>query len=516
MKDKKYKNKISSKLTLCFTIAILLFAIVIGTIFTVLFRDYTESLYQENMKKTARSISTVITSLIKDGGTGSLWEAFSERRGDNTFPQGPINRKPDGAVYIDGPRLIRFVKEITDAEVWVIDSKNTILTTSKESETEYSAKFVFDKMSEEAKQFIYKVFEGEGYEVCGESFSSLLGEEYMSVGVPVYTIKGEVTGAVLVHTPESEMMEEIGSGMFILLISIVLAFLIGLFISVMISRTIAKPLKRINNAALLISEGDYTVKTNVKGNDEIGELAHTMDEMGEKLHRAEIESDKLQQMRQDFVANISHELRTPVTVIRGSLEALCDKVVTEPEMVAEYHRQLLGESIYMQRLVNDLLDLSRLQNPDFSINITEFNLCDCISDSVRSGRRIASEKGINIGFESDTSVYMFKGDYDRVRQMLLIIIDNAIKFTDNPENSVTVSFASGEVTITNVGQGIKAEDLPVIFERFYKSRSEKNKNGTGLGLAIAKQIASRHQVGISVSSTEGGETTFRFVFPQEI
>ena len=114
MKDKKYKFKISSKLTLCFTIAILLFAIVIGTIFTVLFRDYTESLYQENMKKTARSISTVITSLIKDGGTGSLWEAFSEKRGDNTLPQGPINRQPDGAVYIDGPRLIRFVKEITD------------------------------------------------------------------------------------------------------------------------------------------------------------------------------------------------------------------------------------------------------------------------------------------------------------------------------------------------------------------------------------------------------------------
>ena len=311
-------------------------------------------------------------------------------------------------------------------------------------------------------------------------------------------------------------MEEIDSGMFILLMSSVLAFLIGLFISVVISRTIAKPLKRINNAALLISEGDYTVKTNVKGNDEIGELAHTMDEMGEKLHRAEIESDKLQQMRQDFVANISHELRTPVTVIRGSLEALCDKVVTEPEMVAEYHKQLLGESIYMQRLVNDLLDLSRLQNPDFSINITEFNLCDCISDAVRSGRRIASEKGINIGFESDTSVYLFKGDYDRVRQMLLIIIDNAIKFTDDTENRVTVSFKSGEVTITNVGQGIKAEDLPVIFERFYKSRSEKNKNGTGLGLAIAKQIASRHQIGISVSSTEGGETTFRFVFPQEI
>ena len=234
------------------------------------------------------------------------------------------------------------------------------------------------------------------------------------------------------------------------------------------------------------------------------------------MRKAEVESEKLEKMRQDFVANISHELRTPVTVIRGSLEALCDGIVTDSDKVTEYHRQLLGESIYMQRLVNDLLDLSRLQNPDFSINITEFNLYDCVSDAVRSGRRIATEKGINIEFNYDNCIYIVNGDYDRVRQMLLIIIDNAVKFTDNNENSVVVDMKEGCISITNTGVGIKSEELPMVFERFYKSRSEKNKNGTGLGLAIAKQIASRHSVGISVSSVEGGETTFKFVFPMKI
>ena len=100
--------------------------------------------------------------------------------------------------------------------------------------------------------------------------------------------------------------------------------------------------------------------------------------------------------------------------------------------------------------------------------------------------------------------------------MLLIIIDNAVKFTDNPENHICVAMERNVVSITNIGPGIKKEDIPMIFERFYKSRSEKNKNGTGLGLAIAKQIATRHNVGISVSSTEGGKTTFQFVFPCKI
>lgn len=513
-KKGKFKFKISVKLTLCFTVSILLFAIVISAVFTVLFNNYTESLHHEKMAETARSVSIAVTNAIYDGKYGEKWEAFTDKR--DHFYSDFDNDKPYGSVYLDGPRLIRFVKEITDADVWLIDSKYKILTTSQESQTEYSSRFVFKDLPMDTKAFIYKVCEGRGNEVYADQFSKTLGDEYLTMGVPLYTPRGEVTGAVLLHTSKSDISEAFDNGMFILFISTLLAFAIGILISIIISRTIAKPLKKITKTALEISEGNYAAKTDVKGSDEIGELAQTMDEMGDKLRQAEIESEKLQQMRQDFVANISHELRTPVTVIRGSLEAICDKVVTEPEKVEEYHHQLLGESIYMQRLVNDLLDLSRLQNPDFSINITKFNLCDCLSDAVRSGRRIAIDKNINIEFSSDENVYMFSGDYDRIRQMLLIIIDNAVKFTDNPDNAVLVELKENTVRITNIGVGIQKDDLPVIFERFYKSRSEKNKNGTGLGLAIAKQIASRHNVGITVSSVEGGETTFGFVFPPKM
>lgn len=503
----RFKFKISEKLTIYFTVSILLFAIVIGTVFAFLFREHTEDIYKENMTETARSVSAVISKVIREDGTNSIWE---------THPFFGENRKPTGSVYLDGPRLIRYISEITDADVWLTDSKYTILTTSQDSDTEYSNQFVFDELPEETKTFILKIYQDKGFEVFGENFSEVLGEESMSVGIPIYTQKGEVTGAVILHTPKSQMTEAISSGLFILFISLLLAFVIGIIIAALISRTIAKPLKKINTTALLLSDGNYYVKTDVKGTDEIGELAQTIDEMGEKLRNAEEESEKLQKMRQEFVANISHELRTPVTVIRGSMEALCDKVVYEPDKVEEYHKQILGESIYMQRLVNDLLDLSRLQNPDFSINITEFALHECAGDAVRSGRRIAAEKGIEIDFVQDAQVKVIKGDYDRIKQMILIIIDNAVKFTDNLENRVTVQQKEGMISITNVGVGIKADEIPMIFERFHKSRSEKNKNGTGLGLAIAKQIATRHDADITVSSVEGGETTFTIVFPTKI
>ena len=267
---KTRKFKISAKLTLYFTISILLFAIVIGTVFALLFREHTEEIYRESMKQTASSISKIMESVIRENEGSTLWEAFSEK-GEN--------RKPSGAVYIDGPRLIRLVKEITEADVWLIDSKYTILTTSQDSETEYSSRYIFRELPGETQRFILKIYQDKGYEVFGESFSDVLGENCMTVGVPIYTRRGEVTGAVILHTPKGQMTEAIENGFFILLMSLIMAFAIGMLISIIISRTIAKPLKKINVAAMMISDGEYSVKTEVRSNDEIGELAQTMDEM---------------------------------------------------------------------------------------------------------------------------------------------------------------------------------------------------------------------------------------------
>ena len=148
----------------------------------------------------------------------------------------------------------------------------------------------------------------------------------------------------------------------------------------------------------------------------------------------------------DFVANISHELKTPVTVIRGSLEALCDEVVTDSEQIKSYHRQMLNESIYLQRLISDLLDLSKLQNIDFKIEKQELNLCDILSDAIRSAGHLANEKNIEIRQIFDAQSLEVAGDYGRLRQMFLIILDNAVKFS--PAGSeINVSLNNGIVSI---------------------------------------------------------------------
>ena len=222
-------------------------------------------------------------------------------------------------------------------------------------------------------------------------------------------------------------------------------------------------------------------------------------------------------LARDFLSSVAHELRTPVAVIRGSLEALCDGVVCGNDQVEEYHHQMLSESIYLQRLVNDLLEYSRLQNREFEILKEKMNVCDLISDVCRSIRQIADSKQILISREEEVSLYCIEGDYERLRQMLIVVLDNAVKFSE-PGGRVTVRnrLEDGRlvIEISDTGCGISEENIKDIFLRFHRSVSDKNRTGSGLGLAIAKEIASRHDTEIKVISEVGKGTTFSFIFGQ--
>ena len=324
-KQIKRRRSLANKLAVWFAGSILLVTIVIGIVFTVLFQGYTEKVSKEQMKHTALSVSTVISNLIHEKN-GSFGDIFKDK-GDFLDKYPPEKPYTDGAqIYIDGPRLIRSIKEITDAEVWLVDSTRNIFTTSHEIENGYANDYLYERLPENAKYFINRIFADDGYDVYGESFSEVFNEDTLTMGVPIYSMRDGAVGAVLLHSPKTGMTESFENGLLILLASLGLALIVGTMLSIIISRMVVKPLGKINQTALKISEGEYAAKTNVSGNDEIGELAQTMDEMGEKLQKAEQESLKLQQMRQDFVANISHELRTPLTIIRAKLELL----LTEP------------------------------------------------------------------------------------------------------------------------------------------------------------------------------------------
>ena len=166
----------------------------------------------------------------------------------------------------------------------------------------------------------------------------------------------------------------------------------------------------------------------------------------------------------------------------------------------------------MERLVNDLLELSRLQNTDFRIKMQELNICDVLKDSVRSASNLARQKNINIEFSLDRDVFITNGDYGRLRQMFLTIIDNAIKFSYE-NKSIYITLKDNRIIIKDEGIGILKEDLPYIFDRYYSVKSDENKTGTGLGLTIAKQIALRHNIELFAESRLNEGTGFVFVIP---
>ena len=269
----------------------------------------------------------------------------------------------------------------------------------------------------------------------------------------------------------------------------------------------------MKNAALALSEGDYSAKTNVKTKDEIGQLAGVLDTLSQRLKLAEEERENLDKMQEDFIANVSHELRTPVAVLRGSLELLKDGTVNSPEDVSEYYHQMLSESRHLERLVNDLLELTRLQDSSFQLRMEEVNLCHMVKDAARAIRRTAQSKQIIINTTLPDEECFINGDYDRIRQLFLILLDNAVKFSYEHGSIEIILICQNDIKlmITDHGSGIAAEEIPYIFDRFHKLNTKENKSGTGLGLPIAGEIAKRHNGTISVQSDEVS-TSFSIIF----
>ena len=478
-----FKSKISTKLSLYFGLALLIFAIIIGSVFVLLFKDHSLNTYKSELESRATNIAETIPLYLDKNGVGMSGFGM----------------------------YLRMSGDIAGTDVWIVDKDFNLITGGKHR-SQGLGNYSYSDLPPNAEKLIQEGFTGKT--VFSEDFSNLLSQSTLTVGAPIFNSGGEVIGIVLLHSPIKGVNEAISQGIIILAISIVLALVVAFLLSVVLSLSFTRPLAAMKETALRLADGEYSAKTNIDQNDEIGELANTIDVLAKRLDIASYESEKLEIMRREFIANISHELKTPITVIRGSLEALIDEVVTEPSKVAEYHIQMLNESKFLERLVGDLLELSKLQSMDFIIDKAEISICDIIDDVTRSANHLAKQKEIKIVVKKDVEDCKIIGDYGRIRQMIMIILDNAIKFSPVKE-TVNIVLGKGKLLIEDKGPGISAEDLPNIFERFYKSRSEQNKTGTGLGLAIAKKIAERHDIELTAESIVGEGTTFIFTWSME-
>ncbi len=283
-----------------------------------------------------------------------------------------------------------------------------------------------------------------------------------------------------------------------------LAILIGVYI---VSERITAPIKKASHAAAQYALGDFTERIPVQGQDEIATLSRAMNYMADSLSKTE-------ENRNTFIANVSHDLRTPMTTIAGFADGLLDGTIP-PEKQHHYLEIISSETHRLSRLVSSLLEMSRAGKGN--INPVRFNLTEKARQALISlGGRI-DEKNIEIEFNCDEDMFV-TADSDSIHQVVYNLTENAVKFC-NEGGTIAISIGKeGKKVffeIRNTGEGIPKDEIPLLFERFYKSDRSRglDKTGMGLGLYIVKTNLASHGEGITVSSEQGSYTSFRFTLP---
>lgn len=498
------KRSIAFKLGFYFSLALLAFALVAGSVFFLLFKKQNITLTQKQLEDRAAAIANTFGTFISAEGSGG------GKHGEGNRGSGTGSGGGNGLGYA---AYIRFLDDIAMADVWVVDADHNLVTpTTHEGHQAPASTYNYADLPADAETVVDQAFGGQV--TASEGFSGLLNTPTLTVGAPVRDSSGNIQAVVLLHSPVEGIESAANEGFRTLAISLCVALVIGIGFAVLLARSFTKPMKEMQVMAGRLAGGDYTAASHIERQDEIGQLAGSLDTLSHQLKLSSEEHERFQKMQQTFFSNISHELKTPVTVLCGSLEALAGGVVTDPDQVAAYHQEMYAESLALKRLVNDLLDLSRLQNAEFRLNLERVNLCDIISEVRRSAQNMAKEKELTVTTEMDTGLYFMQGDYLRLRQLLMIAMSNAIKFSPGG-GQIEMCLSENILTITDHGCGISAEDQKHIFERFYKTLSEENAEGTGLGLPIAKEIAERHGIGLTVTSEEGQGTTVTLELPDK-
>ena len=274
-----------------------------------------------------------------------------------------------------------------------------------------------------------------------------------------------------------------------------------------LSKRITDPLKKISNAAHAFAKGDFSVRVNVVGNDEIAQLSESFNSMAEELQNQE-------KTRSAFIANISHDLRTPMTSISGFIDSMLEGAIP-PDKYSHYLQIVATEMKRLSRLVSTLLEISKFEAGERKLNISEFDICEMARQIVISFEKKIEEKNLNVEFDLDDFNINVKADKDKIYQILYNICDNGIKFSKESGKYVVSVREKGKqvfVSVFNEGIGISSEDLPFIFDRFYKSDRSRglDKTGVGLGLYICKTIVEAHGQEIWARSVYGEYCEFVF------
>ncbi len=472
-------NKITKKLFLYFSVVCLILAGTIFCGFYGIFKYYSFKHHEQELQTRAETIQERLEDFISDCAGNQELSSY-----------------------------IKVLDDISMADAYFISKSGESFTCSCSCNTTV----VIEKLpTPEVEEFAQTVFKANDYIQINKNNKE--SQNVIYAGIPVVE-DGETTAVVILVDTFDIDAGSYWLAISILMACILLALVIAAVFSIYMAKRFMQPIQKIANATKELANGNYQVKTDVDDKNEIGDLAKETDILAEKLDKANRESEHLKQMQKNYIANISHELRTPVTVIRSTIEALHDGMVPE-ENISEYQEQMLSDTIALQRLVNDMLEISRLENEEFPIEKQQLDLRYVLEDVIRSGRMVAKQKNMQIHFNGEDGEWMFEGDYGRLRQMFLTILDNAVKYSEENKNiwiDVKVKKEYYFISIRDEGYGIPEEKQSYVFDKFYRT-SHEHVGGTGLGMAIAKSIADRHQIEIRLNSIVEKGTTITFIVP---
>lgn len=386
-----------------------------------------------------------------------------------------------------------------EARIWIINpSGRLILETGKDID-----------ISEEniVENFDSTITLG-SYYTTG-TFFDYFDEEMLSVYAPI-TTDFSVKGYVVIHYSMKEILESKESLLLISYLLLIILFLLSLIILLFFTEFVYVPIKRITEATEHYASGDMSYEITPDSDDELGYLSAALSYMAHKVATAEDDQKK-------FIANVSHDFRSPLTSIKGYLEAMIDGTIPE-EMHEKYLNVVLNETNRLTKLTNGLLTLNNLNTTGMVLEKSIFDINQVIKSVAESFEGTLLKKKISVDLVLTGDTLLVDADMSKIQQVLYNLVDNAIKFSNNDSTikiETTMKHNKVFVSVKDSGIGIPKDSLKLIWERFYKTDLSrgKDKKGTGLGLAITKEIIKAHKENINVISTEGVGTEFIFSLP---
>ncbi len=386
------------------------------------------------------------------------------------------------------------------ATVWIINPSGRMVLNSRE-DIDVETEIVVDGFDPTAIAGSYYL---------DGNFFDYFSEDMLSVLSPI-TSDYKVKAYVVIHYPMEQVLDTVNEYTIIAYIQLAITLFLSSIILLFFNQFVYRPMSKITTATEAYAAGNMHYPLQVDSHDEVGYLAASISYMAGQVAQAEDNRKKL-------VANISHDFRSPLTSIRGYLEAMQDGTIP-PEMYDKYLKIVLNETDRLTKLTNSLLTLNNLNTKGMVLEKTDFDINDVIRNTIASFEGRCREKKITIDLILTGEELLVLADKERIQQVIYNLLDNAIKFSTQSSSIIVETTEKKNklfVSIKDHGIGIPKEDVKMIWDRFYKSDLSRGKDrkGTGLGLSIVKEIINAHDDNINVISTEGAGTEFIFSMPK--